>query len=510
MRPYITGDKQSYLEPARAFFKRSKDEQRPFRLPKNFATLKDWLHIRIASLFVRFSAFGPSLLIKNPYGLSLYWTMVTSYLVNEGVLNSLVYNYKADGYPPVHAFSAEGTILDGEKTTYINSVAAHHNKEIALSKCLGELLERRFLAMPIKKERKQMIQTSAKSLAASGKDYCDAFTYNRYTNPQKKHLKNLGCDEMEPLLWVRGKNLSKKTSALLPAQTTFWQFTQKTRNNEGLISDPTSSGCAGYMTRTGATVRALKELLQRDAFMCYWHTKSSPRKILLDSIPDAHIQKILAEFKQYNIEIHVLDITTNIALPTIAVVAIDRATARPRLHITAASHVDCIKAITNALYEMYSFVGCFDNGNEQALPEQFQPFITPFGRSERIRYLHGEDMLARVQWFLDGEEITFDRFSESFSAVPRGDSEELVHILSLMQGKGEGYEVYAYESQAPMLRTLGYHAVRVSVPKIMQIYLQEELATLDSDRLHEFAAWKGKAYSPEALLTGVIPPHPFP
>ena len=153
MKAYITGDKESYIEPAQNFFKQDKNEQQPFRLPKNFSTFKDWLHIRIASLFMRFSAFGPSLLIKNPYGLSLYWTMVTSFLVKERALNTLNYSYKANGYPPTHTFTASCDVSDGETTLQIHSIASHHNKEIALSKCLGELLERRFLPYQLKKKK---------------------------------------------------------------------------------------------------------------------------------------------------------------------------------------------------------------------------------------------------------------------------------------------------------------------------------------------------------------------
>lgn len=503
---YTHGDRQDFIEPAKDFF--SDTSKGPFRLPRNFPAVRDRLHIYIARKFFAWSAFAPSILISNRDGFSLYWTMLIAYLKKNGVLESIWYKYRTDGYPAMHTFRAETPVLlQGER---VHSASAQTNKELALIKCIGELLERRFLAVPTDAEEKNMVFASVDALVREGRDHANAFVYNRFLAIQTQTNPRLKFDTTKSIRWVKGKNISKNRPALLPAQTTFWRNGYIWQQREGTIQEPNTSGCAGYLTRTGAIVRGLKEHIQRDGFMCYWLTQTSPRALTLDTIPDVAIQKQLGIFKEYGFEIHILDTTTNVGLPTITVVAIDRATQRPRMHITAAAHIDPLTAVADALFEMHSLIGCFDNGNEVSMPADFKPFLTPFGRLDRIRHLHGEEMLKKVEWFWQGVPATFSEFAGTFPATASDDAKELEHILRLLKERGPGYEAYIYEARSPILKTLGYHAVRTTVPKLMPLYLTEDRATLDSDRLYEFAEWKGKRYDPKELLTGVVPPHPFP
>ncbi|HVY73044.1 MAG TPA: YcaO-like family protein [Candidatus Paceibacterota bacterium] len=505
-RGYTHGDHQGFIQPAKDFF--ADTYTGPFRLPRNFSTLRDRFHIYIARRFFARSPFAASVLIENRYGLSLYWSMLISYLKKKEVLHGIRYRYRRDGYPAMHTFRAESPLIAaGSK---LHSAAAHKNRTLALIKCIGELLERHFLAMPTDAERKNMVSASVDTLVKDGKDHANVFTYNRFLPIQKEHTPRLRFDTSKPIQWVRGRNISKNRAALLPTQTTFWLNGHSMQHKEGTVHEPTTSGCAGYTTKTGAVVRGLKEHIQRDGFMCYWLTQTSPNVIAGETIPDAMTQTLLEEFKKFKFDIYILDITTNIGLPTVTIVAIDRGTQRPRMHVTAASHVDPLAAISDGLYEMSSLIGCFDNGNETSLPEDFKPFLTSFGRLSRIQYLHGEEMLKKVEWFWQSKSITFSEFSRAFPSIEDDDRHALTHILELLKQLGEGYDAYIYEAQSPVLKTLRYHAVRTCVPKLMPLYLSENCATLDSDRLCEFAEWKGTTYNPHELLSGVIPPHPFP
>lgn len=503
---YIHGDRQDFIEPAQNFFQAN--VKGPFRLPGFFFRLRDRIQIYLATKFFAFSIFAPHLRIENHYGFSIYWSIIIAYLKKNGVLDTINYRYRKDGYPPMHTFRAETSSIKDEQK--IHSASAHTNSEIALIKCIGELLERRTLAIPTRAEEESMLITSVDALINEGADFANTFTYNRFLATQTEHKPNLQFDTTKPIRWVTGQNISKKRGALLPAQTTFWFYRHSIQRTEGMLHESNTSGCAGYTTKAGAIVRGLKELIQRDGFLCYWLTHTSPRTIELETISDSAAQALLDEFKKYKFDIHLLDITTNIGLPSIAVVAIDRATQRPRMHLTAAAHTDPLTAIVDGLLEMHSLLGCFDGGNEIEMPADFKPFVTPFGRHERIRHMHGEEILKRVEWFWQGQTISFSEFNAKFPIVAYDDTTALKHVLELLKQRGDGYDAYIYEARSPILKALGYHAVRTCIPKLIPLYLGENNATLDSDRLYEFAALNNKQYSPKELLLGHIPPHPFP
>ncbi len=498
------GDRHAFIEPFRTFF--SDRERRPssFRLP---ITLRERIQIFFVRAFSRWSDFAPSTLIQNPLGFSLERDMLATYLQHQGLLSSLSYTKRSDGYPLTHLFHARSAEFVGG---FVNSSGSHSDADLAFARCIGEFLERRFSAEPSEKERERMHTASAEALLEGGADIMDAHRFHRYTKEQREAFPKLGYDPSKAILWVRGENLMRNQLAYIPAQAVFWRFGNRIIHREGAIREPNTSGCAGYMTPEGATLRALEELIQRDAFMCHWLVRVSPPRIVLDSIPDPEVQQILAQFKRYRFETHVLDMTTDIRVPSIAVVVIDRATVHPRLYVCAAAHMDPLRAIASALHEMNAVFGCFDNGKEVALPPDFKPFLTPFDREHRLRYLSGVELIAQAAWFFSGEEVLYEDMAGSFDAVSKSDKAQLRDVIAMLAARGDGYELYTYEVQAPILRALRYHVVRACVPKLMPLYLSEPHATIDSDRLREFAEFRGMSFSPQALLTGPALPHPFP
>jgi ribosomal protein S12 methylthiotransferase accessory factor YcaO len=135
----------------------------------------------------------------------------------------------------------------------------------------------------------------------------------------------------------------------------------------------------------------------------------------------------------------------------------------------------------------------------------YVPFIrTDINRSERIALWHGKEMLNKLQFFISGKTCTFAAFSEKFISYA-SPKEELEALSTRLKEMGEGYEVYAYELKSETLETLGYHVVKVIIPKLVSLHLSEHEAGLNASRLATVPVKLGYTSSKLNPL-----PHPFP
>ena len=114
-------------------------------------------------------------------------------------------------------------------------------------------------------------------------------------------------------------------------------------------------------------------------------------------------------------------------------------------------------------------------------------------------------MCERFKFFISGPLQTFETFigDALWVTTPRA---QLDYILERFKKLGEGYEIYSYEVKNPVLDTLGYHVVRTVVPRLLHLYLNENMATLDAPRLKSVPQALG--YTPSETLNPW--PHPFP
>ncbi len=91
--------------------------------------------------------------------------------------------------------------------------------------------------------------------------------------------------------WVAGEWLADRTAVWVPAVLAFLALDI---SREHSFCQGTSSGLAAGMDRSEAALRAILELLERDAFMTSWRTQQSGQRIYLDQTLDPDLQAIVA------------------------------------------------------------------------------------------------------------------------------------------------------------------------------------------------------------------------
>jgi hypothetical protein len=208
----------------------------------------------------------------------------------------------------------------------------------------------------------------------------------------------------------------------------------------------------------------------------------------------------------YRLEYYFLNTTTDAGVPSCACVLVKHTKDGPCIALGGSAGFSVNAIILQSAREALAVLTHSSQKETFPLPEPYVPFsYRAIGRNERLALWRGERMHERLQPFLSGARQPFEAFMGDtyLLTTPRA---QLDYVKSRLKKLGEGYEVYYYEAADPILKALGYHAVRAIVPKLLPLYLAEHMPTLSSERLKTFPEKLGlespKSYTPW--------PHPFP
>lgn len=433
------------------------------------------------------------------------YNQIIQYLKEEGILSSFTLNQtRIDIFPhfSVSAFfkGKEHPSGHGMSTHFSND----YENEVAISKALGEGLERYFLYHPDHskvtfKEKLALHDIKLSHLQNTPsflKEQTDAVE-NIYSS-----LKNAST----LLTTVETTDLYSHKKFLLPSQYVFWRYKE---NNEPYIYNPTTNGAGAHFSRESAILSGLHEELQRDTFLMYWLCKKTPQKIDPKSIQNKEVLAMIENLTGKGIKVHILILTTNYTIPTfIAVLEDERRDGSYFVSMGAGTDAGQYEeAIRSSLHEAISVlpINVGFQGDVPIVTKDYKPFSDySIGRLERIRMWRGAWAKENISFFLSGKTLSLRTFShQEIIAVSKKDLlQKILPLLSL-----EFSKVLVYEVSSPILSKLGYHVVRVFLLEALQLYLMEPLATLSSDRLATALNKKQK----DLRLKDINPlPHLFP
>ncbi len=440
-------------------------------------------------------------------GTPLNWQSILRYLHEKGVITKPRFQFTAcsNDLPKSYQLGL-GTQWDERKTDGTNmkggGFAHSRSVEIAMSKAIGEALERHFLTLY---KRKAFLRSSREGMQKARLPTLDISTLNGFLPWQKSRNTRFAHSDQAPISWVRAKT-AEGGIAYVPAQLVFWNYNFTHDTEEPILINPTTSGAGGYFTREGAVLSGLLENIERDGFLIYWLNGIAPKRIDVGKMQDEEIQILLGEAARYGLEMYFLDITTDIGIPSTICAIVDPRGDEPVVAIGGAAGFTAKDTLLHAGHEALAVLNFVLRHRSFSLPSGYQPFTDRnIGRTERLTMWRGKEMLERFSFFLKGKMQSPEEF---LGRTPVADSarERLQYVLKRLQEMGSGYEAYVYEVKDEVLKTLGYHVVQTIVPQLVPIYLSENLPTLDSRRLREVPAKLG--YKAADTLTPW--PHPFP
>jgi ribosomal protein S12 methylthiotransferase accessory factor len=131
-----------------------------------------------------------------------------------------------------------------------------------------------------------------------------------------------GIEADRPIAWVPSSGLADGTRVWFPLDVCY-----RRNATEQDFTPPLkpSSGCAAGVTREDATLRALLELIERDAVALWWRGGRRGKPVSPESEAASRATELLAQARQGqgNRTSWLLDITTDVGIPVVAAISTD-------------------------------------------------------------------------------------------------------------------------------------------------------------------------------------------
>lgn len=190
-------------------------------------------------------------------------------------------------YFQVLALTSNGQVTSGISTSWAD----------AKVKAIAEAYER---------QRSAAVRVDVHSTASSlAKEWMDPRVATPLTDDQYQQLPHLQqfSENME-IEWVRGADRNGR-EVYVPIDLVFYPIHNLDRKK---VVDTCSSGFATYSTYDEAVRRGLLELVERDALMRNWYSKTSPDRLDFHVLP-VHLQKRIQYWRDLGRDVYVLDLS---------------------------------------------------------------------------------------------------------------------------------------------------------------------------------------------------------
>lgn len=265
----------------------------------------------------------------------------------------------------------------------------------------------------------------------------------------------------------------------------------------------TTSGIAGHFIQKNAILNAWLELIERDSFLVHWLNTISPPKIDIScGVRDKELELLLDSCKKNEIEVHLLDITSDLGVPVCLAIVSKNDKAALGAKAGFSQEWNIKKALLEALVVHASMAGMV----AKDLPADFTPFSDE--RVDKVRRLessfseHGRQAMT---FLFSSEKSVAIEPQESCTLSVGEQIARLKGIFSQRYSNNRDYDVFVYFFKNKLTHTFNFSVVRVICDALYPMYLSEHFADPSHPRLQEFV--KNRGLEKIAKLNSF--PHPF-
>jgi len=401
-------------------------------------------------------------------------------------------------YPDISAYS------DGRGSFSKFGGGADLNEERAFMKAVGEGVER--LCLCTYKEKDCLLSTYKEI----SKKAVNPLSFAGISELQRQSINGLKIDERSVFRWVQGRSLIDGKKFFIPAQSVYIGY--KYCQGEPMIQQQISTGAAAADSFEEALYKGICEAVERDAFMITYLNKLSPPVIDLEAIDDPKIQETLAAFKRYKLELYVVDTTTDIGIPTMTAVIIDRTEAGLAVHVGCKTSLNIREAITGVVWEtLRGRIGSRGSLSSLASREEKKAALKsdPLKISsfaDRRLFWDGLDMIPKIGFLFNGQKKRISQ-EELDNRKDISNAEKLETVVKILQRKN--IDIYGFDITMPEIKGEGIWVAKVVSPQLQPLYLMERTRHVSGQRLFNVPVAAGYYQKPlsESELNPL--PHPF-
>jgi ribosomal protein S12 methylthiotransferase accessory factor len=221
--------------------------------------------------------------------------------------------------------------------------------DCALSKAIFECVERFSLS---EFKFKNLAFDSYKNirktnLAVNPNNFC------YFTDKQLKDYKYRDfCFSSEcKFYWTECKNVVTNQKIYLPAQAVYCPY--KYQSNEKMINFPITTGASVSENIDEAIYKGLCEVIERDTYMINYLLKLEPKEIDYDDLKSNEIKDLVEIFEKYRLEIKSYILVSDLEIPTVLSVIIDKSNYGPALSIGLKTEWNLKNAVVGSIEEAF-------------------------------------------------------------------------------------------------------------------------------------------------------------
>lgn len=369
------------------------------------------------------------------------------------------------------------------------------DEDRAKIKALGEAIERYCLSLCSKDLKK----ASLKELDNRALDIKTVVNFSP-RQLKNKRFKECRINENDVFEWVKGYSITKRKTVFIPAQLVFVPY--KHFNKEKIIREPITTGAACSTSLSGAIYRGICEIIERDAFMITYLNRLKVPLIDVENSHNMKIKNLANYFKRYRLEIYVFDITTDIKIPSVMSILIDRTGMGPAVSVGLSADLDYEKAVLKSMEEAQHsrpwIRTMLFEGKQLNKPSKHLDL------DERAVLWSDIKMIRYLDFLLKNKEVKKMGKHKKY----KGTLKMLKKTLEIFNKKN--IEILFVDVTTPPAVKIGFKTVKVIIPQMQPLYLTEHLKYLGGRRLYEvpkLLGYRKTEIKEENLYTTI--PHPF-
>ncbi len=256
---------------------------------------------------------------------------------------------RAAGAPNLFQFAGRAcdTSAFTRQRNFFSTGGASADPNVAIGKAIGEGVERYCAAcydiddFPIASRNGADFECAAP----------EAFALYSAAQHDEPGFQFVPFDDDTPVRWVPAYNAVSGVVQHVPAAGVYVPYFYYQGTGDSPIMEPISTGLACGRSPVEATLGAICEVIERDAFVLTWQAMLSPPQIELDTL-DPTSGDLVRRFQAVEFDVSLLNVTTDVQLPSVMAVLRSRQTERAALVFAAATASTARVAARKSLEEL--------------------------------------------------------------------------------------------------------------------------------------------------------------
>jgi ribosomal protein S12 methylthiotransferase accessory factor len=405
---------------------------------------------------------------------------IIGYLVDDqvGIIRHVDELPRDASEPRFFHFSAEAcnTSAFARQRNFGKTGGASIEREAALSKAVGEAVERYCSAIYDQGDWPFTSYASADFTCVPPREF-SLYSDRQYNEPGFPYS---SFDNARVVRWAPTQDLVSDETWFIPASMVFLPYYYCLEEGEEPIVQPISTGLACHGSIAEATISAICEVIERDAFTITWQARLAMPHIRIESLSDRN-RGIVARLEQNGSKVVLVDITLDIGVPTILAILRAESTEAPALVFAASADLDPERAVAKSLEEV-----AHTRQLAQDLKCNQEPIVA---QAHYKNIVHQDDHvllycdhrnvpLADFIWS-SRKEKAFNQLKPLATGDYEKDQKALARRISAL-----GYRVLIANVTTPDIESLGLAVVRAIIPGFHPLFMGHRFRSLGGTRLY--------------------------